>query len=367
ETLMADGWKWVEAAIDRPPVHHLRRIYPRTCDLSDDDQARIHALSSEYDALMDGRDPEEPLDEALGAALDLIAEELKTLEAKRRAYDAGDLARAGVFVVLGHDGAPCIEAGFVRAEDELVVEVGQNEDGLADPPHGAVRQTEDQNVSLLSEKLVGDLSAHFTAALIDQLGQTPHIALAALVYTLVLSAFRDVGGSSCLSISLHQARLDAHADGIRDSMACRAVEARHALWAAELPTDGDGLWPAILAMSDDRLVALLAHCVSLSANAVTATENRLSDHAVDLAKALDLNMAGYWTPTVANYLGRVTKPRILEAVSEGVTVEAAERIKGLQKQAMAEAAEGLLDGKRWLPAILRRHAPEGLPMDLAAE
>ena len=64
-------------------------------------------------------------------------------------------------------------------------------------------------------------------------------------------------------------------------------------------------------------------------------------------------MAAWWAPTVDGYLGRVIKARILEAVREGVSAAAAERIAGLKKQAMAEEAERLLARSRWLPAVLR--------------
>jgi ParB family transcriptional regulator, chromosome partitioning protein len=40
----------------------------------------------------------------------------------------------------------------------------------------------------------------------------------------------------------------------------------------------------------------------------------------------------YWQPTTATYLGRVSKDRILEAVHEGVSAEAAQAIAGLKKQ-----------------------------------
>jgi ParB family chromosome partitioning protein len=69
-------------------------------------------------------------------------------------------------------------------------------------------------------------------------------------------------------------------------------------------------------------------------------------------------MTGYWRPTVRSYLGRVTKTRILEAVCEGVSGEAAERIADMKKVDMAEAAEQLLAATDWLPALLRTVKPQ---------
>ena len=74
-------------------------------------------------------------------------------------------------------------------------------------------------------------------------------------------------------------------------------------------------------------------------------------------------MAASWKPTAASYFGRVSKDRILEAVAEAVSPEAADNIKALKKGAMAEAAETRIAGKGWLPVLLRT----GTPMAMAAE
>ena len=58
-------------------------------------------------------------------------------------------------------------------------------------------------------------------------------------------------------------------------------------------------------------------------------------------------------PTVGNYLGRVTKPRILEAVREGAGERAAQLIDHLKKGDMAKEAERLLADTAWLPEPLR--------------
>ena len=62
--------------------------------------------------------------------------------------------------------------------------------------------------------------------------------------------------------------------------------------------------------------------------------------------------AGFRT-TAENYLGRVTKPRILEAVREGAGERAAGLIDHLKKADMAKEAERLLAETGWLPEPLR--------------
>jgi ParB family chromosome partitioning protein len=63
--------------------------------------------------------------------------------------------------------------------------------------------------------------------------------------------------------------------------------------------------------------------------------------------------AAGWSPTLDNYLSRVPKARILEAVREAKGETSAQLIDHLKKADMAKEAERLLDGAGWLPEPLR--------------
>lgn len=87
-----------------------------------------------------------------------------------------------------------------------------------------------------------------------------------------------------------------------------------------------------------------------------------------LAQATGLDMVAVgWKPTVGNYLGRVTKPRILEAVREGAGEPAAQLIDHLKKGDMAREAERLLAETGWLPEPLRLADPEDGTTDDTAQ
>ncbi|MBV9563653.1 MAG: chromosome partitioning protein ParB, partial [Bradyrhizobium sp.] len=114
-----------------------------------------------------------------------------------------------------------------------------------------------------------------------------------------------------------------------------------------------------------------AHCVAVTVNAVKLPwepRPRALATADRLAEAVTLDMTGYWRPTVRSYLGRITKARILEAVREAVSCEAAERMTRMKKAEMAEAAEQLLAATGWLPNLLRTakagdEQPAAAPVD----
>jgi ParB family chromosome partitioning protein len=175
---------------------------------------------------------------------------------------------------------------------------------------------------------------------------------------------------TCLEISAKSASFSAQASGLADSASAQAIEARHRNWAAQLPKHEDDLWDALVGFDADRQTALLAHCASLSVNAVYEPWNRGSQriaHADTLARAVNLDMAtAGWSATVENYLGRVPKARILEAVREAKGEPAVQLIDHLKKTDMAREAERLLVGTRWVPEPLRtpdvqqvETAPEG--------
>lgn len=81
-------------------------------------------------------------------------------------------------------------------------------------------------------------------------------------------------------------------------------------------------------------------------------------HADRLATALGLDMTQWWQPTAASYLGRISKARILEAVTEACSKEAAENLAKLKKDALAARAEEKLAGTGWLPVVLRPASPD---------
>ena len=134
-----------------------------------------------------------------------------------------------------------------------------------------------------------------------------------------------------------------------------------------MPTDEQALWDWLVALDDASRLALLAHCASGGVNALSEKVDRFGgsgvtahglrrrlDQADRLARAVDLDMAeAGWRPTVDNYLGRVTKIRILEAVREARGESSAQLIDHLKKSEMAKEAERLLEGAGWLPEPLR--------------
>jgi ParB family transcriptional regulator, chromosome partitioning protein len=370
----AEGWKWAQVFLDFPHSHGLRRTYPEAVELSAEDQVALDTVKGEFDSLTAQHENDEELSEEVDARFGELEAEIERLEAKRQAYAPSDIARCGAFVILNHDGTVRIERGFVRAEDEKpepethdASGEGEGGDTAGDDggtgPNGEAGSDgsdgEDEDGDghkPLSDILIRDLTAYRTLGLRLALREQPEIAIVAVTHALSAQIFYRGADAHVLDIRPTSTYLASHADGIEDTKAGKAWADCHARWAAQMPRDVADLWAFVVELDHDSRMALFAHCVALTVNAVKLPMDRrprAMATADRLAEAASLDMTAHWIPTARTYFGRVTKPRILDAVREAVGIEAADRMADMKKQDMAEAAEQLVAATGWLPALMR--------------
>jgi ParB family transcriptional regulator, chromosome partitioning protein len=406
EQIAAEGWKWIEVAIDMPygRTHGLRELEGVATDLTGEEQATVDALNAEYARLQAEYDDADELPDEVDERLGEIEAALATFDDRPVAHDPADIARAGVFVSIDAEGALSVDRGYVRPEDEAPV--GESEqDGEADPPtagptradpdapvvqHAVItvggqvagpEDEDDEDLKPLPDRLVAELTAERTLALRDKLANTPAVAFQAVLHKFCLDVFsRYFSYEAAMEVLVRSASFPVQAQGLKDTLAAKAIEARHKGWEERLPKDKADLWDWLTTLTAEEQAALFAHCASFGVNALYEKGDRygagVSSHTVEqriaeadrLAQAVDLDMvqAG-WHPTVENYLGRVPKRRILEAVQEGAGERAAQLIDHLKKADMAKEAERLLADTGWLPEPLRIAAPDDAPVDTAED
>jgi ParB family chromosome partitioning protein len=391
ETIAAEGWKWIEVAIDFPYGHDhgLRQLDGVPADLTDEERATREALRTEFDQLETQYQDADELPDEVDQRLGKIETALEAFEARPRIFDPAAVACAGVFVSIDHDGQLLVDRGYVRPQDEAPVIEPDQEDGgegasveqaganVGTPAvqravitiggQAEPEEDEDDAVKPLPDRLVSELTAYRTLALRDAVANNPHVAMTALLHKLCLDIFQHTAAGNCLEAAVRQVFFSIQSADLKDSPSAKAVAERHEAWKADMPEDEAALWDWLAALDDASRGTLLAHCVSFGVNALYEKGDRyggpgVSVHGVQrrlvqadrLARAVGLDMvdAG-WRPTVDNYLGRVTKPRILDAVREAKGEQSAQLIDHLKKADMAKEAERLLDGTGWLPEPLR--------------
>ena len=376
-TIGAEGWRWVEVAPDFAYGHtyDLRQLRGEAVPLTADEEATLAALQQRVEDIETVSAEAEELTDDQDRRMGELETAIEALNDRPIVFDADEVARAGAFVSIAADGSLRIERGYVRQEDELpvqpvpetMVETGEDSASIiADEVErgGAAHATqtaaaepeEDEGLRPIPDRLLTELTAHRTLALRHALGERPDVAFLAALHALALGVFYTYRSDTCLELDLKSAQFGSQAPGLNDTPLARAFDERHQAWRSALPKEPGDLWGVLETFDADSRDTLFAHCVSLSVNAVHEAWNRRPRafaHADRLAQAVDLDMAVSWTPTAANFLGRVTKARILQAVAEGKGQRAADRIEHLKKVEMATEAETLLAGSGWLPEPLR--------------
>ncbi|WP_338811488.1 ParB/RepB/Spo0J family partition protein (plasmid) [Agrobacterium leguminum] len=374
-----EGWKWVDAAFDFAYGHTagLRRFYGERAEYTEQELERHDALKAEYDRLDAEYAESDEQSAETEARLDELGNELDALNDRPYVFDPQEVARGGAFVSLAANGELKIERGFVRPEDETVAEpesgdAGEShgdgdDDAVSTSSNGGISingkpvgveepEEDDGKVRPLSDRVIEDLTAARTIALRNALANDPAMAFIAALHVAVLKIFYRYGSDSCLEITLQHTAF-GQTQGLGDTVWAKEIEQRQESWGYDLPGNADEVWDYLITLDQDSRMALFAHCVSLSVNTTVQAWNRRAKenaHARQLARSLGFGMvtAG-WTPTVDNYLGRVTKAHILQAVREAKGEQSAQLIDHLKKPDMAREAARLLEGSGWLPEVLR--------------
>ena len=391
DNIRSEGWKWVEVAVDFPygHIYELRRISGEPVVMTDEEVAATEALRAEYERLEQEHSDVDVLPEGIDQRLGEIETALAELDERPLQYDPDEIARAGAFVSIDASGALRVERGYVRPEDEPAIpeperEADTHSDGTRSvtsaPADADGAQTvssvaegeaeQEEGIKPIPDRLMTELTAYRTLALRDALAQNPDTAFLAALHALCLKLFYRYTPESCLEIDA-KIVFGSQAPGLGDAAIARAVDERHRRWSEQLPRESAELWDALSVFDPDSRDALFAHCIALSVNAVYEPWNRRPralTHADRLAEEIRLDVAAAgWSPTVDNYLGRVTKARILQAVREAKGDTAAQLIEHLKKNEMAERAQELLAGSGWLPEPLRTPGQARGAMSSASE
>ncbi|WP_094462437.1 ParB/RepB/Spo0J family partition protein [Pannonibacter phragmitetus] len=392
DEVAAEGWKWVEVDLELPYGYDygLRGITGTAAELTAKERRAREKLRKEREHLEAQYPASEEFPDHIDQRMGEIEKQLEAFERRPVIYDPAEIGIAGAFVSVDEDGELMVDRGWVRPQDEPVETVeGDTPETDGDEGGDGVQRTvitiggqpaepesdEDEvTIKPLPERLVAELTAHRTVALRDAVGANPHIAMTALLHKLVRDTFNRNATGAALQVLVRKVYCSDQGIDLKNSPYAKSVDERHEGWAVDLPADDEALWDWLDALDDASRMALLAHCVSFGINALYERPNthsamgiseyglrrRMAEaHRLQRTTGLDMVEAGF-RPTVANYLGRVTKPRILEAVNEALGEEKARLIDHLKKDDMAREAERLLADTGWLPEPLR---PEPIEAD----
>lgn len=341
--LQAEGWNWVEIVPDADYAFlaGFKRLYPESAELSDEDHAELTRLSQDYDDLAESNDVDEDRLQAIEQRID---------ELNGRAFwPAATLSVAGAVIALDYHGDLRIERGLVRKQD--VQKLGTNTAGTDSAKAPASRSKG------LPASLVEDLTAQQSAAIGVELLSRPDVALASVVHALLLDAFYPgTGVASCLKIAARTAGLPGYMAKREASAALSAINRQRERLGDRLPGNPGDLFDWLLERTRDELLELLSCVAATSIDSVQRKADdprspRL-DHARSLAKAVQLDITSWFTPSAETYFSRIDRAQILAAIDEA-TGSHAPALEKLKKADLASRAEALVAVTGWLPEPLR--------------
>lgn len=342
-TVRKEGWKWVMLADSSD--YQMPRIFAEPVTLTDDEQKKLHSLQVEYASLDEGGEESEEASERMSDLDKLISE----IEDRDGVWTPEQLAMAGVVISIDSQGKPNIQRGLVNPDDMPKRDGKSKKAKASASPSAEGSEPEQEETTGLSAALIESLTAHRTAALSAKMLDYSLVGLQTVVYALVLDIFKS-GHSTALCISATSQSLHR----VEGSPAAKRLEEQRETWGEKLPGNPDDLWEWCLDQHSDVLIDLLNFCAAASVRAIISKQNSSTRtelvHADKLAKAIELDMTAYFTPTADNYFSRVGKPQILEALAE---VDATPPSNSMKKADMARYAEQSVAGKGWLPKIFR--------------
>lgn len=370
-SVAAEGWGWVEVWPNGGDLYRFgtakRAVKPytdaqilRLAELVDADKA----LQDEYDALEAADD----LTAEQQARLDelsqdtSIEDERDAIEESRFDYTPEVKAVSGAVVMI-ESGAVRIYRGKVKAEDRKAVAAATgDENAVQGGRETAVAGRKDGKT--LSDALRRSLLGHRNHAAQVVTASNVHAARVLLAcqhvrdmqdrfsYQNHTPTDMRISGNSGTRTNYPMVDEAGQANQIAFRESCEKL-------VKHLPKAEGALWDALVTLTVEELDAIIARSVALSVS-LSHESNVLT---TKFLATINLDMAEHFTPTVDNYLGRVSKELMLDALTEAKKIEGAEdraALLTMKKSALATEAEKRLAGTGWVPALIRAPKPKAV-------
>jgi ParB family chromosome partitioning protein len=360
--LAQEGYAWVDinlrASYSEVNAYGKPRKIIRAAT---DEELLIHAqLEKDQQQLEDDGEKLQANADTTDEEIDAISDRETALEKRWQAYEAllesphaDDAAITGALLTLDASGKIFVHRNLIRPSDKKqIVQAAK-----AEANQGDSAEDEKQRPAH-SEKLTRHLTAMRTAALQAELMQRPDVALVALTYRLAKRAFYQYNYSdSIVKVSTEFVPLTTNAPDVEQSKAWEAIEAKRNELKRLLPADDDKdtLLAWMLDQEQKVILDLMAFCIATAVNTIQFNDNTNPEFE-QIGAAVDLNMSNWWTPTQQSYFNHVSKQRIVDVVTEAVSLNDALPFAAMKKTIAAEAAERAVAGCNWLPPMMKLHS-----------
>lgn len=354
EQVRAEGWGWIEVwqQFDHTQFDRLGRAPKKLHELSAEAATKLEALEMELESVQATMESLSDLDSEQSNVLDIredeLEDEISNIQKSREGFALEVMPHAGA-VISYYYGDLRINRGMVRTADRESVNavLGEGE-RLAG---GRETESAGRKSNTISDALRRSLLGHRNLAAQFVTATNPKAAKMLIVCKWISDTRREWSATPTdLSIGNgYGARTSCPVSDEAGRVREEEFVALGELLIEGLPTEYGDLWDALAALNEAELDTLLAYAVARSVS-LAVEDNVISKKYV---QALGLKMEDHFVPTVANYLGRVSKELIIEALKEAGKIQSDEdqvTLLAMKKGALAAEAETRLMGTGWVPA-----------------
>lgn len=368
KAIEGEGWGWVEYRLslshdERKRFGEIQRAHQEP---NKNQAKQLKALEMKIQAAETKAGELDQTDEANGGKLEKLRANIQgwrdgIADIRTALYDypAELKPLAGVVIHLDHSGDLGATRGLIRQDDrEAVTALVRSISPAEGQPQPAVDLPPVKTRPVHSEALTNRLQAQRVVALQAELIQRPNLAMCLLIEQLLA----EVGDAmeraylvrsydlSATRAAYDLGRVDPDLEG---SPAWASQQKEAARLMGGIPAVREAVLPWLLAQPQDENIKLLAALVSATVYRARHNGDAHPAHLDRLATLVELDMGKWWSPTVQTYLGHVSKDRIAAVVAEAVGEAQAKQLLAMKKGDAAAAAEQLLEGKGWVPELMR--------------
>jgi len=336
------GWRWCEIweELNFSSLNKFVEEKGRKTPMSDEEKEQLKTLKAEYDALDQiYEESDDGFDEVQQDRYEKLEEEIKKIEDRPIVYSQACMKRSGVILHLSNSGQIEVKAGMTRKADAKKAE-GSKDDQESLPAN--------EDKKGISQSLLVDLHKERDAAIRCELLSRPDLTLITFVFGLI----KTYGGYLNVSVTTHTPK--------EGTPAAKAFDDCHDTFVGwgmpEDRYDDQGIWQWLAGLRAGELQSIANYYLAFSFNSYLSGRARLVN-AIG-----EFNMRDYFTPTAANYFGKVSKDQIISDLKEMGFTNAPSGLGALEKvkrSELAKIAENFIksstDGQAmtWVPKALR--------------
>ncbi|MET3414797.1 ParB/RepB/Spo0J family partition protein [Methylobacterium sp. 1030] len=331
-SVQAEGWKWVEEReqLTWSEKQKFGEDKGKKPPLTFEQKSALDDLQKEL-AELEEIDNEDGLSDEQEARKEEVEDAIDKIDNRTPTFSKAAYARGGAVIVLDYDGTLEITRGLIRKAD--MPKDKKAKDG---------KEADEPEKPAFSQSLLTDLKDYTLDAIQVELAEDPDTALIAVVYSLAIRRTSKRYGWNPLA-------LDAKPQRVPDDATGRAyIETLASDKLEGMPTAPADLWHWLGLQTREKLMDMLAALVGPLVNRSASSTKQIRKH-------LEVDVRKHFTPTAANYFGKISAEQIMADLKEmGQTETDLKPLAKLKKKELALYAEKIAASDfAWLPEPMR--------------